>query len=121
MPRNPDKIDYSGGLPVGVERFTIVADPRTGGNTKHHFGELLFIAVSALICGVQSFARMVEFAHLYEDWLKKWVRLPNGIAVPQAMTKLFSVLDTKTFSKCVASLKVTISQKRKQLSRHDSI
>ena len=76
---------------------------RIGGNTKHHFGELLFIAVSALICGVPSFAGMVEFAHLYEDWLKKWIRLPNGIPVPQTMTKPFSVLDTKTFSKCVAN------------------
>ncbi len=101
MPRNPDKIDYTGGHPLGFERFTIIEDPRTGGNKKHHFGELLFIAVSSLVCGVQSFAGMIEFAHLYEDWLKKWIKLPNGIPVPQTLTNLFSVLDSKSFSKCV--------------------
>ena len=54
MPRNPDKIDYSGGLPVGFERFTIVEDPRTGGNTKHHFGELKGHVVSVDAMGTQT-------------------------------------------------------------------
>lgn len=102
MPRNPNKIDYTGGLPSGFERFTVVEDPRSGGNKKHHFGELLFIAVSALVCGVQSFSGMIEFAHLYEDWLKKWIKLPHGIPVPQTMTNLFAILDSKKFAKCVA-------------------
>ncbi len=101
MPRNPNKIDYSGGLPHGFERFTVIEDPRTGGNRKHHFGELLFIAVSSLVCGVQSFSGMIEFAHLYKDWLKKWIKLPNGIPVAQTMTNLFSILDPQSFSKCV--------------------
>jgi len=62
MPCNPNKIDYTGGLPVGFEHFEIIEDPRTGGNRRHHFGELLFIAVSALICGAQSFTGMIELA-----------------------------------------------------------
>jgi len=102
MPRNPNKIDYSGGLPAGFERFSVIEDPRTGGHKKHHFGELLFIAVSALVCGVQSFHGMIEFAHLYEDWLKKWIKLENGIPVPQTLTNLFSVVDSRKFSRCVA-------------------
>lgn len=102
MPRNLNKIDYTRGFPAGFERFAIIEDPRTGGNKKHHFGELLFIAVSALVCGVQSFSGMIEFAHLYEDWLKKWIPLRNGIPVPQTLTNLFSILDTEGFSLCVA-------------------
>jgi len=82
MPRNPNKTNYSQGLPAGFERFTVIEDPRIGGNKKHHFGELLFIAISSLVCGVQSFSGMIEFAHLYEDWLKKWIKLPNGIPFP---------------------------------------
>ncbi len=101
MPRNPNKIDYSEGLPNGFERFAIIEDPRTGGNKRHHFGELLFIAISALVCGVQSFSGMIEFAHLYEDWLKKWIKLPNGIPVAQTLTNLFSILDNEKFSRCV--------------------
>ncbi|MDA7888445.1 transposase family protein, partial [Akkermansiaceae bacterium] len=85
MPVNPAKIDYSGGFPIGFEHFVIIEDPRTGGNKKHHFGEMIFLAVSALVCGVQSFSGIIEFAHIHQDWLKKWVRLPNGIPVTQTM------------------------------------
>lgn len=102
MPRNPNKIDYSGGFPLGFERFTVVEDPRVGCHKKHHFGEIIFIAVSALVCGVQSFCGMIEFAHLHEQWLRKWINLPNGIPAKQTLINLFSVLDTAKFSLCIA-------------------
>ncbi len=101
MPRNPNKNDYSGGLPNGFERFIVIEDPRLGGNKKHYFGEILFIAVSALVCGVQSFSGIVEFAHVHERWLKKWIKLPNGIPVKQTLINLFSLMDPQQFSKCV--------------------
>lgn len=103
MPVNPAKIDYSGGFPIGFEHFVVIEDPRTGGNTKHHFGEMVFLAVSALVCGVQSFSGMIEFAHIHEAWLKKWVRLPNGIPVTQTMINLFSLLDPEQFSQCITA------------------
>ena len=31
MPRKPNKIDYSGGLPDGYEAFQTLEDPRTKG------------------------------------------------------------------------------------------
>jgi hypothetical protein len=52
MPRNPDKTDYSRGVPEGFEIFTSLTDTRNGGNTRHHFGEILFIAFAAVLCGV---------------------------------------------------------------------
>ena len=52
MPRNPNKIDYSGGLPQGFVVFASNQGPRNGGNTRHHFGEILFIAFAAVLCGV---------------------------------------------------------------------
>ncbi len=103
MPRNPAKIDYSGGFPAGFEHFVVIEDPRTGGNKKHHFGEMIFVAVSSLICGVQSFAGMIEFAHIHRSWLEKWISLPNGIPVQQTMINLFSLLDPAQFSQCIAA------------------
>lgn len=101
MPKNPAKIDYSAGFPVGFEYFVVIEDPRSGGNTKHHFGEMIFIAVSSLICGVQSFSGMIEFAHIHRTWLEKWISLPNGIPVQQTMINLFSLIDPAQFSKCI--------------------
>ena len=73
MPRNPDKIDYSGGLPEQLKAFDVIEDPRTGGNTKHHFGEVLFISVVGLLCGMNTCADIEDFAHLQRDWFNKWL------------------------------------------------
>ena len=61
MPRNPNKIDYSGGLPNGFESFLVIEDPRTGGHKKHHFGEVLFMVVTGVLCGMNGFADIEEF------------------------------------------------------------
>lgn len=101
MPRNPAKIDYSGGFPTGFDHFMVIKDPRTGGNKRHHFGEMIFIAVSAMICGVQSFSGMIEFAHIHRKWLEKWIKLPNGIPVQQTMINLFTLINPVHFSQCI--------------------
>ena len=101
MPRNPNKLDYSGGLPAGFENFIVIEDPRSGGNKRHHFGEIIFIAVSALVCGVKSFSGIIEFAHIHKDWLKKWIELPNGIPVVQILINLFALIDSKLFAECI--------------------
>ena len=101
MPRNPAKIDYSGGFPKGFDHFMVIEDPRTGGNKRHHFGEMIFVAVSAMVCGVQSFSGMIEFAHIHRKWLEKWITLPNGIPVQQTMINLFTLIDPVQFSQCI--------------------
>jgi hypothetical protein len=54
MPRNPDKTDYSQGFPAGLRSFERIKDPRRGGNTLHHFGEIIFVAFTCILCGVKS-------------------------------------------------------------------
>lgn len=51
MPRNPNKIDYSVGFPEGFHAFASITDPRTEGRTLQHFGEILFMTFSAILCG----------------------------------------------------------------------
>jgi len=79
MPRNPNKIDYSAGFPEGFEIFSSINDPRKGGNTRHHFGEILFISFAAVLCGFRFYGLMEAFGELNECWLRKWLELPHGI------------------------------------------
>jgi predicted transposase YbfD/YdcC len=101
MPRNPDKIDYSGGLPAHFESFEIIEDPRTGGNKRHHFGEVLFMATSAMLCGMNGFSDIEHFCELQEDWLKKWISMPNGIPRAQTFSNIFSIIDPDLFKACL--------------------
>ena len=101
MPRNPDKIDYSGGLPEQLKAFDVIEDPRTGGNTKHHFGEVLFISVVGLLCGMNTCADIEDFAHLQRDWFNKWLELPNGIPRSQTFSNIFAIIDSDKFAQCL--------------------
>lgn len=101
MPRNPNKIDYSGGLPAGFESFQVIEDPRTGGNKRHYFGEVLFMAVSATLCGMNNFAEVEAFCEEQTDWLKKWIRLPNGVPRAQTFYNIFALIEPGRFNHCL--------------------
>lgn len=103
MPRNPNKIDYSGGFPEGFEVFASIQDPRNGGNTRHYFGEILFIAFAAVLCGVRSYELMEEFAELRESWLRKWLRLPNSIPCANTFSRVFQAIEPTAFAGCIAT------------------
>lgn len=101
MPANPNKIDYSGGLPTGFESFQIIEDPRTGGNKKHHFGEVLFMVVTATLCGMDGFADIEDFCNEDIEWFRKWVELPNGVPRAQTFSNIFALIDPELFNRCL--------------------
>jgi len=101
MPRNPNKIDYSGGLPSTYQAFEIIEDPRSGGNTRHHFGEVLFMTITGLLCGMNNFEEIEEFCLHQIDWFKKWISLPNGIPRAQTFTNIFAAISPDKFNQCL--------------------
>ncbi len=103
MPRNPDKTDYSQGFPEGFEIFTSIRDTRNGGNTRHHFGEILFIAFAAVLCGVRSYELMEEFGELHEEWLRKWLKLPHGVPSYNTFSRVFQAIRPEAFASCIAA------------------
>lgn len=101
MPINPNKIDYSKGFPESISSFEVIEDPRVTGNTRHHFGEILFISVTALICGMNGFSEIVDFAKLQKSWFKKWISLPHGIPCKQTFSNIFQAIDPEKFQQCI--------------------
>jgi hypothetical protein len=103
MPCNPNKTDYSGGLPEGMSAFALIEDPRTGNHKLHHFGEVLFMAVTATLCGMNGFAQIRQFCELQADWLKRWIRLPHGVPSAQTFSNLFALIDPDQFTRCLST------------------
>ena len=101
MPRNPNKIDYSGNFPEGFEIFSEISDPRGDGNTCHHFGEIVFMAFTCIVCGVKSYELMEEFCELREKWFRKWLELPNGTPCYNTFSRVMEALDPIEFSRCI--------------------
>jgi len=103
MPRNPNKIDYSGGFPENFEIFRILQDTRKDGHTLHHFGEIIFMAFTCIVCGIKSYELMEEFCTLREKWFRKWLVLPNGIPSYNTFSRVIEGLDPVLFSQCIIS------------------
>jgi len=100
----PNKVtrseQFAGGFPKSIESFSILVDPRAGRHTQHYFGEIIFIALAAIICQCEGFQDMERFAKNKVTWLKKFLQLPNGIPSNDTYRRVFSSIDPKQFNSC---------------------
>ena len=68
----------AGGFPPGMEAFESLTDPRQGKAKRHYFGEVLFIPLAAMICGMEGFDDFERFGKLKIRWLRRFLKLPHG-------------------------------------------
>jgi predicted transposase YbfD/YdcC len=92
--------EYAGGFPPGMEAFEELKDPREGKAKRHYFGEVLFIALAAMVSGMEGFDDFERFAKLRKTWLGKWLKLPHGTPSDDTFRRIFTALDPKAFMGC---------------------
>jgi predicted transposase YbfD/YdcC len=92
--------EYAGGFPPGMEAFENLSDPRRGKAKRHYFGEVLFIALAAMVCGMEGFEDFERFAKLKETWLRRVLKLPHGPPSDDTFRRIFTALDPKAFVEC---------------------
>lgn len=102
---HPDQasVDFRRGLPEGLEMFDVIEDPRSGNATRHPFGSILFIALCAILCGMDTCEDFVRFAKARESWLRKWIALPNGIPCGNTFLRVFAAIDPALFTECLTA------------------
>jgi predicted transposase YbfD/YdcC len=83
--------------------FIHLKDPRLERTKLHEFGDILFIAVCATLCGANAFTAMEEFGHSKKDWLKKFLELPNGIPSHDTFRNVFVSIQPEAFTECFLS------------------
>ena len=92
--------EYAGGFPPGMEAFENLTDPRDGRAKRHYFGEVLFIALAAMVSGMDDFEDFERFAQEREQWLRRWLKLPNGTPSDDTFRRIFTALDPEGFGEC---------------------
>jgi predicted transposase YbfD/YdcC len=80
--------------------FSILKDLREAGKVLHNLIEILFIAVAAFVAGADDFDEVVIFGQEREEWLRKYLELPNGIPSVHTFRRIFRMIDSKQFEKC---------------------
>lgn len=85
---------------ASLEAFNRLTGPRTGRNKRHYFGEILFIALAAIICQCEGFDDMERFAQGKKSWLKKHLKLPHGTPSKDTFRRIFTAIDPNDFNSC---------------------
>jgi predicted transposase YbfD/YdcC len=111
MPNKTRRDKYTGGFPNGFEDFKTLNDPRNGKYPRHYFGEIIFIALAAMICGSEGFDDFERFAKLKEKWLRKHLKLPGGVPSNDTFRRIFSSINPDEFCRCFSSFILSFSEK----------
>ena len=77
--------------------FVNLTDPRVDRGHNHDLLEMIFITLTATICGANSWADVERFASGKIKWFRRYIKLDNGVPSHDTLGRVFSRLDTGEF------------------------
>ena len=80
-----------------IEHLGEVEDPRCGGKVEHRLGDILVIAVCAVIACAESWEDIALYGRSKRAWLETFLELPHGIPSHDTFRRLFMMIDPDRF------------------------
>ena len=82
-----------------MEAFADLPDPRVAGRSKHDLVEMMVVTVCSLVYGVDEFTGVEAWENERIDWLRRSLKLENGIPSHDTFGRLFGLLDRRAVEK----------------------
>lgn len=86
-----------------LEHFAELEDPREASGRRHVLGDILAMALCAVICGAEEWSTMEEFALAKHEWFGTVLALPHGIPSEDTFARVLAALDPEAFERCFAA------------------
>ena len=86
-----------------LDFFKELPDPRCTTNRLHLLGDVIVIAICGVLANADGPLAIAKWAQLNSEWLKKHLRLPNGIPSRDTIRRVLTLLDPMAFQKCFAA------------------
>ena len=85
------------------EEIKNIREPRrTGyGNIRHKLEDIIIIGLCTIICGGEDFADMKTFGKSRQEYLAKFLELPNGMPDSDTFRQVFEKLNPSELSSCL--------------------
>lgn len=77
--------------------FENVTDPRVDRGANHNLLEMVFIALTAALCGANGWTDVERFAKAKLDWFRRYIELPHGVPSHDTFGRVFARLETGEF------------------------
>lgn len=74
-----------------------VPDPRAPYNQRHKFIDIIIIVIMAVICGMDTWNEIEDWADSKKEWLGTFLELPGGIPSHDTLNRVFQLLDPEQF------------------------
>lgn len=74
-----------------------VPDPRAPYNQKHKILDIIVIAVTAILCGMDTWNEIEYWAKSKREWLGSFLELPGGIPSHDTINRVFQMIDPEKF------------------------
>lgn len=86
-----------------LDHFAELPDPRMERTKLHKLGDILAIAICAVICGAEGWTDIELFGKSKASWLKTFLELPHGIPSHDTFGRVISALDPDAFERLFQS------------------
>jgi predicted transposase YbfD/YdcC len=83
-----------------VKHFSDIKDHRVERTKKHQFTDILVIAILAIIAGAQGWEDIENYGISKQQWLEKFLALPNGIPSDDTFRRVFEFIDPEALNRC---------------------
>jgi len=83
-----------------AKHFTKLKDPRRAHRRLHLLQDIIVIALCAVIAGAQDWQEIETFGRKRRQWLKRFLKLPNGIPSHDTFERVFDRINPRAFQAC---------------------
>ncbi len=84
---------------IFIECFGGIEDSRIERTKKHLLIDVIALTLFGVMAGAQTFDEIEEFGLGHEEWLKKYLQLPNGIPSHDTINRVLSLLEPEVLQK----------------------
>ena len=82
---------------IFIQCFGQIEDPRLDRQKRHSLLDIMAISICAAIAGADSWTEIADFGQAKEDWLRTFLKIPNGIPSHDTFGRVFSLLNPQDF------------------------
>jgi predicted transposase YbfD/YdcC len=86
-----------------ASHFSDIEDPRSNHTRLHLLNDIIVISICAVIAGAEGWEDIEAFGKDKHGWLKKFLKLPNGIPSHDTISRVFRMLKPGEFNRCFLS------------------
>lgn len=83
-----------------VSHFEELEDPRIERTKLHALEDIIFLSICAVVAGAEGWEDIEEFGRAKEAWLRRFLRLENGIPSHDTISRVFRLLKPEAFDAC---------------------